>query len=297
MSTANPASSSKQKEASSSSNKNMDHVILPSYRYLEWRLEQNHPQIQVSDKYIASSCGSQEAIKSIHYQSRKAEKLKHRNCLDARVGATLKKIYMDGNFIRRMVLLEKVVHKREISKMKKAIKPIMIIYDQLVKLERNRTESQTKLDICLVRVGKRFEEETADLLSFNDVETENIDPMNWKEQTVTVKFHVDDTIQDVGIRRIKAIGNTSVGKGKRKKRKSQVFDPYLPESCFRKNNYQSKRETRTTLPWTLTTSERPLGCAPEGGDEEKSNIDSENDDCSTSRSQTSINSIVDDDAE
>lgn len=139
----------------------------------------------------------------------------------------------------------------------------MMMHRRLVYLESKRKEPNEVLAVCHVRVGKKNETRIADLLSFNDVQTEGIDPMKWKEQSVTVRFSHNLKVETIPMRKVKAIGQSKFGRGKRKKIKRKFFSP-KPNMRSRTQTVSHKRKKmeQTTIPWVLPTSQRKYGGAP-----------------------------------
>ena len=152
------------------------------------------------------------------------------------------------------------------------------------------------LTVCSVRVAKGFSEETADLLSFHDIQKDGVDPKHWKEQQCKIRWHFSGKVEMVGLRKIKAIGEDKIGKGKRKKHKTDKLSPSTPlKSQTRKKTKTTNRNIQHTLPWVNTTSCRDFGDAPVTQQNEKDH--EENTTSSLSHSdldtQVSVNSFRD----
>ena len=75
---------------------------------------------------------------------------------------------MDGNYIAKMKFFNRKVLPKEVKKMKEHLDPILKISKELEQLEIGRTKEYQILAECMVRMGKGFKCEFADLLSFDD---------------------------------------------------------------------------------------------------------------------------------
>ena len=239
-----------------------------------WFLNQNLNKKLPSDNRILIACGNVEAVHNKHKDKRKAERYKHWNVLEIQVSHLLPgKIKLDGNFPRRVKEGRIKTLVKDLPLFQRALRPIMKIHKQLVELEQKRqkrTSEQEKskkkevLDICLVRLGNGSEEQTAELLTFNDVPTEGIHPLKWEEQTVTIRTPSDGKEHTIGMCRVKAVGEKSIGKGKRNKRPPEYLSPQIPLSSSKKKRISKRKEQKESLPWILPTSLREFGGAPAG---------------------------------
>ena len=126
----------------------------------------------------------------------------------------VKKIYIDGNFMKRMALLgynTEATLKDSIA-IKKRVERIENIYKQLKdevqkhKVSNNNKESNYEnYIICTIMVRVKNKLQKAMLIELHDDPVDDIDPHEWPEQEVTLQWENNKKIERLPMNRVKKV--------------------------------------------------------------------------------------------
>ena len=122
----------------------------------------------------------------------------------------VKKIYIDGNFMRRM---EKLGYNTEATikdgkEIRKRVEKIQIIHEQLKeKIQQHKVSNiknkQNYICSILVRIKNELEKEM--LMEVHDDPVDDIDPHEWPEQEVTIKWEKSGDIECLPMNHVKKV--------------------------------------------------------------------------------------------